>query len=54
MYNLQVTTKANSVHDLAEEIGKKLAAAEQMGAEGQVALKVLNIHDPLCLRKTQY
>jgi len=36
MLSDEVTTKANSVHDLAEEIGKKLAAAEQMGAEGQV------------------
>ena len=33
---LQVTQKANSVHDLAETIGKKLAAAELMGAEGKV------------------
>jgi len=32
----EVTSKANLVHDLAEQIGKKLAAAEQMGADGQV------------------
>ena len=33
---IQVTGKANSVHDFAEQIGKKLAAAELMGAEGDV------------------
>jgi len=32
----EVTSKANLVHDLAEQIGKKLAAAEQKGAEGEV------------------
>merc|ERR1711988_299026 len=32
----EVTDKANSVHELAENIGKKLAAAEQLGAEGNV------------------
>jgi len=32
----EVTGKANSVHDFAEQIGKKLAAAELMGAEGDV------------------
>jgi len=32
----EVNTKANLVHDLAEKIGKKLAAAEQKGAEGEV------------------
>jgi len=32
----EVTGKANSVHDLAEQIGKKLAAAEEHGAEGRV------------------
>ena len=31
-----MTGKANSVHDFAEQIGKKLAAAELMGAEGDV------------------
>ena len=33
---VQVTGKANSVHDFAEQIGKKLAAAELLGAEGDV------------------
>jgi hypothetical protein len=33
----QVTSKANLVHDLAEQIGKKLAEAELKGAEGQVS-----------------
>eukprot|EP00088_Acartia_fossae_P027661 TRINITY_DN28401_c0_g1_i6.p1 TRINITY_DN28401_c0_g1~~TRINITY_DN28401_c0_g1_i6.p1 ORF type:complete len:327 (+),score=82.41 TRINITY_DN28401_c0_g1_i6:165-1145(+) len=32
----EVTSKANLVHDLAEKIGKKLAAAEAKGAEGEV------------------
>jgi len=32
----EVTNKANLVHGLAEQIGKKLAAAEQKGAEGKV------------------
>lgn len=32
----EVTGKANSVHDFAEQIGKKLAAAELLGAEGDV------------------
>jgi len=32
----EVNSKANLVHDLAEKIGKKLAAAEQKGAEGEV------------------
>ena len=31
-----MTGKANSVHDFAEQIGKKLAAAELIGAEGDV------------------
>ena len=31
-----MTGKANSVHGFAEQIGKKLAAAELMGAEGDV------------------
>ena len=32
----EVTSKAEKVHQLAEEIGKKLAMAEQAGAEGKV------------------
>lgn len=32
----EVAVKANHVHQLAEEIGKKLARAEQLGEEGQV------------------
>ena len=31
-----MTDKANNVHELAEDIGKKLAAAETLGAEGNV------------------
>lgn len=32
----EVAVKANRVHELAEEIGKKLARAEQLGEEGFV------------------
>ena len=32
----EVSVKLQQVHDLAEQIGKKLAAAEQLGAEGSV------------------
>jgi len=32
----EVSQKLNRVHELAEEIGKKLAAAEKLGAEGNV------------------
>ena len=32
----EVTSKAEKVHMLAEDIGKKLAMAEQVGAEGKV------------------
>lgn len=32
----EVSVKLQQVHDLAEQIGKKLAAAEQLGAEGNV------------------
>lgn len=39
----EVAEKANIVHDLAEQIGKKLAQAEQLGQEGHVeeSLKIL-------------
>jgi hypothetical protein len=32
----EVTSKLNKVHELAEQIGKRLAAAEALGAEGNV------------------
>ena len=32
----EVASKAEKVHELAEAIGKKLADAEQAGAEGKV------------------
>jgi len=35
-----VSTKAENVHELAEAIGKKLADAEQAGAEGKVSSQV--------------
>ena len=34
----EVSSKAEKVHELAESIGKKLALAEQAGAEGKVRL----------------
>ncbi|KAA0183425.1 hypothetical protein HAZT_HAZT002704, partial [Hyalella azteca] len=34
----EVAAKANKVHDLAEQIGQKLAKAEQLGADGMVEL----------------
>ncbi len=34
----EVSSKAEKVHELAEAIGKKLALAEQAGAEGKVRL----------------
>lgn len=37
----EVQTKANAVHELAEQIGKKLAAAEALGAQGEVEESML-------------
>lgn len=49
----EVAAKANSVHVLAEEIGKKLAKAEQLGEEGFVdeSLKLMNEIDELRKKK---
>ena len=53
-----MTGKANSVHDFAEQIGKKLAAAELLGAEGDVegSIKLMEEVSPndsmLCGDKT--
>ncbi|KAI8501152.1 putative RNA-binding protein Luc7-like 1, partial [Branchiostoma belcheri] len=40
----EIQAKADKVHDLAEEIGKKLAEAEQLGEEGNVdeSMKVMS------------
>lgn len=35
----EVAAKANKVHDLAEQIGKKLARAESLGADGMVEVR---------------
>lgn len=35
----EVAAKANKVHDLAEQIGKKLAKAEGLGADGMVEVR---------------
>merc|ERR1711988_1969159 len=47
----EVTEKANSVHELAEDIGKKLAAAEQLGAGGNVEESIKIMEEVENLRK---
>ena len=47
----EVSDKANNVHDLAESIGKKLAAAEQLGAEGNVEESIKLMEEVENLRK---
>ena len=47
----EVTDKANSVHELAENIGKKLAAAEQLGADGNVEESIKLMEEVENLRK---
>jgi len=47
----EVTEKANSVHELAESIGKKLAAAEQLGADGNVEESIKLMEEVENLRK---
>jgi len=47
----EVTDKANAVHELAENIGKKLAAAEQLGAEGNVEESIKLMEEVENLRK---
>ena len=42
----EVASKAEKVHELAEAIGKKLADAEQAGAEGKVRKLIIIL---LCL-----
>ncbi|XP_057323332.1 putative RNA-binding protein Luc7-like 1 isoform X2 [Microplitis mediator] len=51
----EVAAKANSVHVLAEEIGKKLAKAEQLGEEGFVeeSMKLMGEIDELRKRKNE-
>lgn len=47
----EVTSKLNRVHQLAEQIGKKLAAAEQLGAEGNVEKSLENMEEVEKLKK---
>ncbi|XP_022130828.1 putative RNA-binding protein Luc7-like 2 isoform X1 [Pieris rapae] len=49
----EVTEKANSVHELAEQIGQKLARAEALGEEGMVeeSVKLMGEIDELRKRK---
>ena len=49
----EVAAKANAVHQLAEEIGKKLAKAEALGEAGQVeeSIKLMSEIDELRLNK---
>jgi len=49
----EVTGKANSVHDFAEQIGKKLAAAELMGAEGKVEESIKLMEEVEEIRKNK-
>ena len=44
----EVTSKAEKVHQLAEEIGKKLAMAEQVGAEGKVEESIKLMEEVSC------
>ena len=47
----EVTDKANIVHELAENIGKKLSSAEQLGAEGNVEESIKLMEEVENLRK---
>ncbi|XP_074594044.1 putative RNA-binding protein Luc7-like 2 [Brevipalpus obovatus] len=47
----EVTSKLNRVHQLAEQIGKKLAAAEQLGEEGNVEKSLENMEEVEKLKK---
>jgi len=49
----EVTGKANSVHDFAEQIGKKLAAAELIGAEGDVEGSIKLMEEVEDIRKNK-
>lgn len=49
----EVTGKANSVHDLAETIGAKLAAAEKLGAEGNVEESIKLMEEVENMRKNK-
>ncbi|XP_022247609.1 putative RNA-binding protein Luc7-like 1 [Limulus polyphemus] len=51
----EVTAKLNRVHDLAEQIGKKLAEAEKLGAQGNVeeSFKLLEEVEEIRKKKAQ-
>ncbi|XP_019771485.1 putative RNA-binding protein Luc7-like 2 isoform X2 [Dendroctonus ponderosae] len=51
----EVAVKANSVHELQEQIGQKLAKAEQLGAEGFVdeSMKLMEEVDDLRKKKLE-
>merc|ERR1719410_2967310 len=49
----EVTGKANNVHDLAETIGQKLAAAEKLGAEGNVEESIKLMEEVETMRKNK-
>uniref|UniRef100_T1JBL2 Uncharacterized protein n=1 Tax=Strigamia maritima TaxID=126957 RepID=T1JBL2_STRMM len=51
----EVAAKANKVHELAEQIGKKLAKAEHLGAEGNVeeSLKAMEEVEEIRKKKLQ-
>lgn len=45
----EVTEKANAVHELAEQIGQKLARAEALGEEGMVEDSVKLMGEVSCI-----
>jgi len=51
----EVQTKANAVHELAEEIGKKLAKAEALGEAGQVeeSMQLMGEIEELRMKKSR-
>ncbi|XP_066989093.1 putative RNA-binding protein Luc7-like 1 isoform X2 [Macrobrachium rosenbergii] len=49
----EVAAKMNKVHDLAEQIGKKLAKAEALGADGMVEESMKLMEEVEDLRKTK-
>jgi len=49
--SVEVTTKANRVHELGENIGKTLAKAEQLGADGEVEESIKLMEEVEDLRK---
>lgn len=49
-----MTEKANAVHELAEQIGQKLARAEALGEEGMVEESVKLMGEVCCQLRLYY